>query len=472
LGKKGGDAMIPAVQEPIAKQGRVLIVDDDRAMCQLLIDLLREEGYETDVAYDGETAVQKSRQFHFDLTVTDLMMPKMRGVELVQRLREIDNGALVLLITAFGTIESAVEAMRAGAFHYVTKPFHNEEILIQVKRALEQKRLEQELQRLRTEVRAHNRFQNIIGQSAPMQKILEAVAQVSDLPANILIEGESGTGKELIARAIHTNSSRASGPFIAVNCAAIPETLLESELFGYVRGAFTDARKDRSGLFREADGGMLFLDEISELPMTLQSKLLRVLEDKEVRPLGANQGEKVDTRVLSASNRNLEDLVRSDKFRQDLYYRLNVIRIELPPLRYRYDDVPLLVQHFIEKFAAGAKRQVDGIGPEALAALKNYDWPGNIRELEHTIERAVLLGKGSRIELEDLPPNIVVDGQSSIILAQALTRQLTLRDLEREYVAKVLDATNGNKTEAAKILGVDRTTLYRKLEEYKLKDEQ
>ena len=242
--------MIPALQQPLAKPGRILIVDDDRAMCQLLLDLLREEGYEADIAYDGETALQKSRQFHFDLTITDLMMPKMRGVELVQRLREIDNGALVLLITAFGTIESAVEAMRAGAFHYVTKPFHNEEILIQVKRALEQKRLEQELQRLRTEVQAHTRFQNIIGQSAAMQKILETVAQVSDLPANILIEGESGTGKELIARAIHAHSSRASGPFIAVNCAAIPETLLESELFGYVRGAFTDARKDRSGLFR------------------------------------------------------------------------------------------------------------------------------------------------------------------------------------------------------------------------------
>jgi transcriptional regulator with PAS, ATPase and Fis domain len=305
-----------------------------------------------------------------------------------------------------------------------------------------------------------------------MQKILETVAQVSDLPANILIEGESGTGKELIARAIHAHSSRASGPFIAVNCAAIPETLLESELFGYVRGAFTDARKDRSGLFREANGGMIFLDEISELPLTLQSKLLRVLEDKEVRPLGANQSEKVDTRVLSASNRNLEDLVRTDKFRQDLYYRLNVIRIELPPLRHRGDDVPLLVQHFVEKFAAGAKRHVDGIEAEALAVLKNYDWPGNIRELEHTIERAVLLGKGSRIELEDLPRNVVADGQSSVVLAQALTKQLTLRDLEREYVAKVLDATNGNKTEAAKILGVDRTTLYRKLEEYKLKDDQ
>jgi len=464
--------MIPATQEPIANHGRVLIVDDDRAMCQLLIDLLREEGYETDVAYEGETALQKSRQSYFDLTITDLMMPKMRGVELVQRLREIDNGALVLLITGFGTIESAVEAMRAGAFHYVTKPFRNEEILIQIKRALEQKRLEQEVQRLRTEVRAHHRFQNIIGQSVAMKKILETVAQVSDLPANILIEGESGTGKELIARAIHANSSRATGPFIAVNCAAIPETLLESELFGYVRGAFTDARKDRSGLFREANGGTLFLDEIGELPVTLQTKLLRVLEDKEVRPLGANQGEKVDTRVLSASNRNLEELVRSDKFRQDLYYRLNVIRIELPPLRHRGDDVPLLVRHFVEKFAAGAKHQVDGIDAEALAALKNYDWPGNIRELEHMIERAVLLGKGSRIGLQDLPANVVADGESSVVLAQALTRQLTLRDLEREYVAKVLDATNGNKTEAAKILGVDRTTLYRKLEEYKLKDDQ
>ena len=258
MGKEGRNAMIPAAQEPIATEGRVLIVDDDRAMCQLLIDLLREEGYETDVAHDAETALRKSRQSRFDLTITDLMMPKMRGIELVRRLREIDGGALVLLITAFGTIESAVEAMRAGAFHYVTKPFHNEEILIQVKRALDQKRLEQELQRLRTEVKARNRFQNIIGQSTAMQKILEIVAQVSDLPANILIEGESGTGKELIARAIHANSSRASGPFVAVNCAAIPEALLESELFGYVRGAFTDARKDRSGLFREANGGMLF----------------------------------------------------------------------------------------------------------------------------------------------------------------------------------------------------------------------
>ncbi len=397
-------------------------------------------------------------------------MPKMRGIELVQRLREIDASALVLLITAFGTIESAVEAMRAGAFHYVTKPFHNDEILIQVKRALEQKTLWEELKRLRTEVQARNRFQNIIGQSSAMQSVFETIAQVSDLPANILIEGESGTGKELIARAIHSNSSRATGPFIPVNCAAIPETLLESELFGYVRGAFTDARRDRPGLFREASGGILFLDEISEIPITLQAKLLRVLEDKEIRPLGANQSEKVDTRVLSASNRYLDELVRDGKFRQDLYYRLNVIRIELPALRHRSEDIPLLVKHFIEKFADSAKRNVEGIQDEALAALKSYDWPGNIRELEHTLERAVLLGKGVLVGVEDLPGQLLACGESAIVLAQALGKQFTLRDLEREYIGKVLETTHGNKTEAARILGVDRTTLYRKLEEYKFKD--
>ena len=419
---------------------------------------------------DGQAALDKYRTTRFDLTITDLMMPKMRGIELVQRLREIDSGALVLLITAFGTIESAVEAMRAGAFHYITKPFHNDEILIQAKRAIEQKTLQEELKRLRTEVQARNRFQNIIGQSAAMQRVFEIVAQVSDLPANILIEGESGTGKELIARAIHSSSSRVSGPFIPVNCAAIPETLLESELFGYVRGAFTDARRDRPGLFREASGGMLFLDEISEMPLTLQTKLLRVLEDKEVRPLGANQSEKVDTRVLSASNRNLDELVRNGKFRQDLYYRLNVIRIELPALRQRSEDIPLLVRYFIEKFAAGAKRNVEGIQDDALAALKSYDWPGNIRELEHTVERAVLLGKGTLVGAEDLPTNLMARGESAIVLAQAFAKQFTLYDLEREYIGKVLESTKGNKTEAARILGVDRTTLYRKLEEYKFKD--
>jgi DNA-binding NtrC family response regulator len=462
--------MTSPARESTHEPGRVLIVDDDRAMCQFLSDLLSEEGHTTDVAYDGESALAKFRTARFDLTITDLMMPKMKGIELVQRLREVDNGALVLLITAFGTIESAVEAMRVGAFHYVTKPFHNDEILIQVRRAIEQKKLREELHRLRSEVQARDRFQNIIGQSEVMQRIFQVVAQVSDLHANILIEGESGTGKELIARAIHSNSVRASGPFVPINCAAIPETLLESELFGYVRGAFTDAHKDRRGLFQEASGGVLFLDEIGEIPLSLQAKLLRVLEDKEIRPLGANQEEKVDTRVVSASNSSLDQLVRSGKFRQDLYYRLNVIRIDLPPLRQRIEDLPLLVNHFIGKFTETAKREVKGIDAAALAALQSHDWPGNIRELEHVLERAVLLGKNDTVGLDDLPPQLTAHGEEAFMVGQAVAKQLTLRDLEKEYIGKVLENTHGNKTEAARILGVDRTTLYRKLEEYKFKE--
>ena len=462
--------MSPTIAAAKTAPARILIVDDDRAMCHLLFDLLLEEGYTAEMAFDAESAIEQHRNSRFDLIITDLMMPKMKGIELVRHLRAINGSAAVLLITAFGTIESAVEAMHAGAFHYVTKPFHNDEILIHVKRALEQQNLQKELRRLRNEVQARDRFQNIIGQSEAMQKVLETVAQVSDLPANLLIEGESGTGKEIIARAIHFNSSRASGPFLPVNCAAIPETLLESELFGYVRGAFTDARKDRRGLFQEASGGVLFLDEISEVQPLLQAKLLRVLEDKEIRPLGSNQSEKVDTRVISAGNRNLEEQVRAGRFRQDLYYRLNVIRIELPPLRQRREDIPLLVSHFIEKFAQNGKRNVAGIEPDALAALKGHDWPGNIRELEHTIERAVLLGKGPMITLEDLPPPLVSRGESALVVVQALAKHLTLRDLERDYIGRVLESTQGNKTEAARILGVDRTTLYRKLEEYKFKD--
>jgi DNA-binding NtrC family response regulator len=451
-------------------RGRILVVDDDQEMRRFLAEILAEEGYAIDAVQDGASALDLFTQNHFDLVISDLKMPRITGTELLRRLKEIDPECPVLLLTAFGTIESAVDAMRAGAFHYLTKPFHTDEMLIQVERAMEGRTLREELKRLRTEVQARDRLNNIIGRSEAMQKVFETVAQVSDLFANVLITGESGTGKELIARAIHFNSSRATGPFVAVNCAAIPETLLESELFGYVRGAFTDAKKDRRGLFQEASGGILFLDEISEVPLNLQAKLLRVLEDKEIRPLGANQAEKVDTRVLSASNRILDDMVRQGSFRQDLYYRLNVIRIELPPLRERSEDIALLVDHFIGKFSDGARRKVTGIDVEALTALKNYSWPGNIRELEHTIERAVLLGRGPTIGIDDLPPQLAACGESAAVLGAALAKQLTLRDLEREYIGKVLQTTQGNKTEAARILGVDRTTLYRKLEDYRLKD--
>jgi len=438
-------------------------------MSQFLADVLGEEGYRVEMVHDGPSAVERYRADSFDLTITDLMMPRMRGTELVRQLKEIDAHALVLLITAFGSIESAVEAMHAGAFHYVTKPFRTDEILLQVKRALEQRSLQSEVERLRQQVHSRFGFENIIGQSARMREIFELIAHVSDLTVNVLIVGESGTGKEMIARAIHQNSARAAKSFIPINCAAIPETLLESELFGYVRGAFTDARKDRRGLFQAASGGLLFLDEISEIPLSLQAKLLRVIEDKEVRPLGTNQSEKVDARLVSACNRDPELLVQEGRFRQDLYYRLNVIRMDLPPLRERVDDIPILIEHFMRKFSEQSQRKLDGIEPEALAALTNYHWPGNIRELEHTIERAVLLGKESRIGLQDFPPSLVARNDNVLPLADALAKSYTLRDLEKEYIMRVMEIVGGNKTEAAKTLGVDRTTLYRKLEEYKVK---
>lgn len=460
--------MTPASKPQTPNPARILIVDDDREMCQFLADLLSEEGYRVETVHDGPSAVERYRLESFDLTITDLMMPRMRGTELVRQLREIDAHALVLLITAFGSIESAVEAMHAGAFHYVTKPFRTDEILLQVNRALEQRNLQSEVQRLRQQVHSHYGFENIIGQSARMREIFELVTRVSDLAVNVLILGESGTGKEMIARAIHQHSARAARSFIPINCAAIPETLLESELFGYVRGAFTDAHKDRRGLFQAAKGGVLFLDEISEIPLSLQAKLLRVIEDKEVRPLGANQGEKIDVRLVSACNRDPERLVQEGRFRQDLYYRLNVIRIDLPPLRERAEDIPVLIEHFMRKFSNQIKRQLDGIEPEALTALVRYPWPGNVRELEHTVERAVLLGKHARIGLEDLPPSLVARSDDLFPVAEAVAKSYTLKDLERDYIMRVMETTNGNKTEAARILGVDRTTLYRKLEEYKV----
>ncbi|MBI2985433.1 MAG: sigma-54-dependent Fis family transcriptional regulator [Deltaproteobacteria bacterium] len=448
----------------------ILIVEDDREMCRFLSELLAEEGYEVAVVYDGPSAVEKYRQESFDLTITDLMMPRMKGTELVQRLKEIEPDALVLLITAFGSIESAVETMRAGAFDYLTKPFRTDEILLSVSRALEQRGLRMELQRLRKEIQSRYGFENIVGKSDSMRRVFEMIAHIGDVPANVLIIGESGTGKELVARAIHYNSPRNRNPFIPLNCAAIPETLLESELFGYLRGAFTDAKRDRKGLFHEASGGSLFLDEISEIPVNLQAKLLRVIEDKEVRPLGASRGEKVDARILAASNRDLDQLVGEGRFRQDLFYRLNVIRIELPPLRERSEDIPLLVEHFIQKFSGKTKRRVQGLTEEALAAILNYHWPGNVRELEHTIERAVLLGKEEMISGNDLPPQLLNKRAKEGLLEEALSNRYTLKELERIYISKVLETTKGNKTEAANTLGVDRTTLYRKLEEAKTKE--
>lgn len=450
-------------EERVGSAARILVVEDDREMCRFLSEILTEEGYEVVVAYDGSSALEQYKQTTFDVTITDLMMPRMKGTELVRCLREIDSDALVLLITAFGSIESAVDAMRAGAFNYLTKPFRTDEFLLNISRALEHGSLRKELDRLRREVQDQYGLGNMVGRSASMRRVFEMIAHIKDLPANVLIVGESGTGKELVARAIHYSSARSREPFIPINCAAIPETLLESELFGYLRGAFTDAKKDRKGLFQEAHKGTLFLDEISLLAVNLQAKLLRVIEDKEVRRLGSSQGEKVDVRILSASNLDLEQLCEEGRFRKDLYYRLNVIQIDLPSLRERAEDIPLLVDHFIRKFSVEIEKKPGGIDEQALAALVSYDWPGNVRELEHTIERAVLLSKSDKIGPSDLPLQVLAKGRKEISLAAALSRRYTLQDLEREYIQRVLETTGGNKTEAARILGVDRTTLYRKL---------
>lgn len=459
--------MIANGVESKTDSARILVVEDDQEMCRFLSDLLSDEGYEVEARNDGQSALERFKQGGIDVTITDLMMPGMKGDELIEQLKKIDSDALILVITAFGSIESAVETMRKGAFSYITKPFRTEEILLNIDRALQQKGLKKEVQRLRKEIEGRYKIKNIVGKSNKLMQVLETAMQICDVPANVLLTGESGTGKEVVARAIHYNSSRARAPFIPLNCAAIPETLLESELFGYLRGAFTDARKDRKGLFQEASGGTLFLDEISEVSVNLQAKLLRAIEDKEIRPLGGNRSEKVDARVIAATNRNLEQRVSQGMFRQDLFYRLNIIRIEIPPLRERQEDIPLLLDHFVEKFSAQGLRKITGFTEGAYNALLNYSWPGNVRELEYTIERAVLLGKGERVSEADLPMELLAASTKEVSLGMALSKRYTLRELEMDYIKRVLETTAGNKTEAAIILGVDRTTLYRKLEDDK-----
>jgi DNA-binding NtrC family response regulator len=368
------------------------------------------------------------------------------------------------MITAFGSIESAVEAMRLGAFYYLTKPFKSADLLLLVARALEEKHLRTEIQRLQHEVEGHYHFDRIIGKSPAMQRVFALVDRLKDSPVNILLTGESGTGKDRIARTLHYHSSRKQAPFVPVNCAALPEHLLESELFGYRRGAFTDARTDKPGLFVAAHNGTLFLDEVGELPLPIQAKLLRVLEDKEVRPLGATKAQTVNVRLIAATNRDLRRAVADREFREDLFYRLNVVDIHLPPLRERPEDLPLLIQHVLERSAHAARAR--RVSAEALRLLLNYPWPGNVRELENTLERALVLCQGEEITLADLPPHLAGARAPLGGLQEALVRRCTLADLERTYILLALEWTQGKRTDAADLLGIDRKTLYRKLGEY------
>ena len=446
------------------RRERVLIVDDEANARSALAELLRDEGYSVDTAADGFKALPKLEELAPDVVVTDLKMPGLSGLELMQKVRERDPECVVIVMTAFGAVESAVQAMRQGAADYLTKPVNVDELSLVLKRELERKRLRAEAGQLRERLSEKHRIDNIIGSSPAMQQVFDAVLQVAPSRASVLIAGESGTGKELIAAAIHEHSPRAKKPFVKLHCAALAESLLESELFGHERGSFTGAVGRREGRFEQADGGTLFLDEIGEISPAIQVKLLRFLQEHEFERVGGNQTIKVDVRVITATNRNLLQRVKEGLFREDLYYRLNVVTIEMPPLRARPSDIPLLAAHFLGKYARENGKTIDGFSDEALARMANYEWPGNVRELENAIERAVVVSKKPRIGVEDFAAGIATaqkrpDGMPAIPGAK-------MDELERYAILKTLEHTGGSTSRAAEILGISPRTIQYRLQQY------
>ena len=449
---------------------RLLVVDDDNVTLDLLKEVLAKEGYEVTVALGGEESITKGLENTFDIVITDVRMEDKDGMEVLRAFKKHSPETAVIMITAFGSIETAIEAVREGAFDYISKPFKLDEITLTVQRALEQRRLLQENQFYRQELLTKYQFKNVIGQTPAMVQVYKTIAKVADTKSTVLLYGESGTGKELVARSIHFNSPRNQRPFIPVDCASLVETLLESELFGHVRGAFTGAVSAKKGLFEEAEGGTIFLDELANISLSMQTKLLRFLQEHEIKRVGGTENLKVDVRIIAATNQPLEPLVREGKFREDLFYRLNVVIVTIPPLRERKEDIPLLASHFIQKFSEEYKKAISHISPEALEALTQYSWPGNVRELENTIERAVIFSVHPILLPQDLPQKFLdaLPGKNLGDLTEkypfASDKYPSLKDLEKNYVLKVLRETKGNKKKAAEILGIDRTTLYRILE--------
>lgn len=457
----------------------ILLVDDHKSFRDSLAKVLNGEGYRVFAATDGEEALDILRQEHINLILTDLKMPKMDGVELLRVAKTLHPEVEVILITGFGTVDTAVTAMKDGAFDYIQKPFKPRDIIKLVRKALEKQSLVLENRILQERIKEFQKFAKIIGQSPAMRKILEVIAQVAPSSATVLIQGESGTGKELIAQAIHDLSPRAHRPFIKVSCAALPETLLEAELFGYERGAFTGAIARKEGRFELADGGTLFLDEIGEVSPTVQVKLLRVLQVGEFERLGGTKTLRVDVRLVAASNINLLEAVEKKTFREDLFSRLNVITITLPPLREREGDIPLLAYHFLDAFKKKNNKQIEGFAPEALELMLNYHWPRNVRQLENAIERAVVLCKGNFITPEDLPPEIIeavnLSKSPKGFLADEKTISIPLGTplevIEKKVIEETLRHSRGNKILASKILGISARTIYRKIEDGK-KDQE
>jgi DNA-binding NtrC family response regulator len=451
---------------------KILVVDDDAVARDLLADALKKEGYEVEAFPSGEEAIERGRRGPVDLVLTDMKMGTVDGLTVLREFKRFSPDTSIVLLTSFGSLEGAIEAIKQGAYDYLAKPFKKEEIKLVVQRSLDHCQLVRENARYRDELKGREDWSPLVGSSPAMLEVYKLVARVSEGRSTVLLQGESGTGKELIARAIHANSPRRQRPFIPVNCGALPDTLLESEMFGYEKGAFTGAVGTKAGLFEAANGGTLFLDEISELGPALQVKLLRVMQDQEVRRVGGTTSLKVDVRIIAATNRDLEQFVKEGKFRDDLYYRLNVVRITLPTLAERREDIPMLAHHFLQKYAGGSARAVRGFLPDTMALLKQYRWPGNVRELENAIERAVSLSHGPLLTPDDLPaalrqPESPV-GDKAEVSDQREEVCLTLEEVEKRHLIRVLKETKGNKVKAAKILGIDRRTLYRMAERFGL----
>ncbi|MEE9220998.1 MAG: sigma-54 dependent transcriptional regulator [candidate division NC10 bacterium] len=452
---------------------RILVVDDEEDMLENCSRILDRLGYEPLLESDGGKGVVRFEQEHPMVTLTDLRMPGMDGLEVLRTIRRIDPDALVILFTAFATVETAVEAVKEGAFDYIPKPFSADQLQLVIERALTQRRLLEENRRLREQLTETYRFENIVGRSRPMAQVFDLIKKVAASEANILVVGESGTGKELIARCIHANSHRAARAFVPVDCASLPEHLLESELFGHERGAFTGAIATRRGLFEEANGGTSFLDEVGDIPLPLQAKLLRVLQERQVRRVGGNRFIDVDVRVISATHQNLAEMVQQGRFREDLYYRLNVISLPLPPLRDRPGDIPLLAYHFLRKYAAQSGKEIKGISPETLELLEAYPWAGNVRELQNVMERAVVLSEAEMINPVELPVSLRLPQKApAALVADHLSlkkaKRQWLEAFEREYLVALLKKHQGNISQAAKTAGVDRKTIHRLIKRYRI----
>ncbi|HEX6910900.1 MAG TPA: sigma-54 dependent transcriptional regulator [Longimicrobium sp.] len=447
---------------------KILIIDDETAILDTLRILLKREGFQVETAVGGQAGIDKLNEVRPDVVLSDVRMPNVGGLEVLLAAKEVDRALPVILMTAQASLQTAMRAVNEGAFYYIQKPFSNDELVAICRRAAESRQLKQENQALKTEIRRRDRgdVTRPMGRSRRFTDVLKTAETVAPSDSTVLITGESGTGKEVLARFIHTISDRGDGPFVSINCGALPENLLESELFGHVRGSFTGAVRDKQGLFVAAKGGTFFLDEVGEMSPATQVKLLRVLQEREIIPVGATEPIPVDVRIIAATNRDLDEEIRRGGFRSDLFYRLNVITLQLPPLRDRPDDVPILSDYFLERFAQQRGRTAPRLSPDVVSALQSYDWPGNVRELENALERAaVLTDDGGEIQLSTLPPRIT-QRQPQPLVAASLPPNPTLEIIERAYIHWVLYSENGNKTRAAEVLGIDPSTLYRKLQRY------